>query len=760
MIDILFKRNKAGVYSVFLYPRLKRSPVGFVTRGWGVPEFSGHIVVVRQEEFRGATEEKLDAALREIGVALPTSKQPQAPQPGPAPAANLRATPNLPLLPRLISDGLVAIRPKPAFSCYALFGMLGLAMNSPLSSEVAAAILLGGLGILALGILGTVQQAQAPPADDFHTSGIRKRELGQEKCLCRGSWEDLVRWRGDASEVGNLAQTFPSALGKMRQRYPVLEEEICGTLTLELCENLRSACEINVRKRILRIDKETLASPYLLELEFEEELGHLARSILDSRACPAKRNKDYYTFWAEEEYATDYLKAKRFSQDYEAAEKKGRGAKERLVSLQAEALVLLVQWSTKYPRINFIQVIFNAISQEHKEALCLAATNLLKEKPLLSTFKPALAHYQQSFPAFSNEADLERTLRDYFSKAYKPGLAQCLPATYQGLSECIRTVLGYYQSLEGSYGPGVEHGLNKQELLRKRALAGKKAFFDLLVVVVEDISEKETAQMLQDFKGEVLHPDTEVLLVTQPLKDTAEELKIKGCYSAIINLTLRDDLQALRRVEHQDGSVAVILSAGTAKRNAGQTHSGWGDKGKQTCLNGRPYLRQVVRQLYHYWTPELKGVVVTTNDGIKALGAKVVLGEYGIEMIGAARLVSDPELDDLGIAEVLLDGARERRAYAQPIIKMHEKKTESQRLALFGTSKATRVPTNWADYYFSWSAWKKVREHYKKFTYRRANGKTSYLHLLYGLDMAMTLFEGATTYGKAEFVRRQVEKYG
>ena len=61
----------------------------------------------------------------------------------------------------------------------------------------------------------------------------------------------------------------------------------------------------------------------------------------------------------------------------------------------------------------------------------------------------------------------------------------------------------------------------------------------------------------------------------------------------------------------------VMLSAGTGSRNVGLPE--YADKGKQPGINGVSFLRQVFKQTYQYYRPDLKGMVITSNDGIKAI---------------------------------------------------------------------------------------------------------------------------------------------
>ncbi|MBU1125662.1 MAG: DUF4922 domain-containing protein, partial [Candidatus Omnitrophica bacterium] len=73
MIDAYFKKGRNGWYSVFIFPRTAKSPSGFYVNGWGVPEMSGKIIVVREEEFESATPKIIAEALQQVGVPVQSS---------------------------------------------------------------------------------------------------------------------------------------------------------------------------------------------------------------------------------------------------------------------------------------------------------------------------------------------------------------------------------------------------------------------------------------------------------------------------------------------------------------------------------------------------------------------------------------------------------------------------------------------------------------------------------------------------------------
>ncbi|MEI7834661.1 MAG: hypothetical protein WCJ56_15860, partial [bacterium] len=293
---------------------------------------------------------------------------------------------------------------------------------------------------------------------------------------------------------------------------------------------------------------------------------------------------------------------------------------------------------------------------------------------------------------------------------------------------------------------------------------GKLPYYDLVVVVTEDESEAEMKQLIEEARGSLFPECAEVLVLAQPTRGDVDQM-VKGNWSAIINLLLQSGnsevAAAIRRVEAAQGSMVTILSAGTGKRNAPLTGTGWWDKGKQLAPNGEAFIHQIFRQIYHYWDPRLSGMIITTNDGIKALGQPVVFGEYGIEMIGAARLCEDAELDGLGTALV----EHNVPTVAWPIRKMVEKapyadwvdKTGTRQLgrqAIYGAG--SKVATNWADYYLRWDAIGAVRQVYG--VLRDDAGR--YLHLRWGLDTAGDLFESVTTKTGDQYLAERSKKWG
>ncbi|MBP7216802.1 MAG: hypothetical protein KBA46_05910, partial [Candidatus Omnitrophica bacterium] len=600
--------------------------------------------------------------------------------------------------------------------------------------------------------------------EDFHSSAIRKGELGEEVLLISGTFSQVTLWLSRSEyprQSDTLATIFPTVYKCMQMRFPVLYPEISGALTFELYKDNASICMMDVYRRVLRIDIELLESAYLTGVVLEEELGHLARSLLDVRSGmkegprydkaviqDIERGDEYHEFWALEEFATDYQLAKRFGQDYEETQRKTPAALEHILAMQAEAMQLLIRWNVQHRNTSFIPVILRAITVEHKFLLDAQIKKSISEDVLAEEFRP--------FPTHNTDFDLIEVLYEYFVKMYSPDLAEILRLRvhrngFNALMETIDDVLTYYRDLQGRFGRGIDHGLNKQKMLRRLALRDEKAFFDLLVIVVEENSIEETEKLVAEIRGTYIPFDTRVVVVKQPdANNPAQNLwTINGNYSSLINLIM-NPTSFWSEVEDVHGSVCVILSAGTAKRNAPLTHSGFADKGKQACFNAEPYLCQVIKQVYHYWEPNLEGVIVTTNDGIKALGAKVVLGEYGIEMIGDAKVVDDPELDDLGTAFV---EPRPVATYAKPIRKMFEKAAYALRKVNFG-EPPNRAPVNWADYYFRWDAIRKMRRLYGSL--RDENGL--FLHLRYGLDTAGDLFEGVTSKDKPLYVRERMEK--
>ena len=576
---------------------------------------------------------------------------------------------------------------------------------------------------------------------------------------------DWLRANGHEDKIPTLTETYADTYAEMQERFPVLEQEITGRITIEICEHFGVLCEMNVYTRTLRMDVTILDSSYMFARALKEEWGHLARSLLDPRsgikegpvfgdshtveATSLDKTEEYFEFWAFEEFVTDYAKAFRFDKDFKAAMSIGTSAVEELIQFQAEAIALLIRRANAAERDCFIGVILKAISGNHKSWL-------LKELERLGVSDELLDKHFKNYPTFTNDADLVIAMKECCQEAYPKHLYYYIePLGYHQLVKKKNEVIAYYESLWGLFGRGIYHGLNKQKLLRKRALAGEGAFYDfydLLVIVCEDTSETETRQLVEEARGVSIPENANVLVIAQPTVDTPKDRQVKGNYSAVINL-LVEHYHEFEPYE-RNGSICVVLSAGTGSRNAPLTFSGWADKGKQACLNGEPFLHQIFKQVYHYYSPDFKGMVVTSNDGIKAIANNVQLGEYGIEMLGAVRICEDQELDDLGTALVEWDAD----TYAKPIIKMVEKAPYAERKSPLLYGEGALVPTNWADYFFSWAAIKLMREHYSQLILPAEDGEDTYMHLKYGLDTASDLLEAITTKGEETYVKERVEK--
>ena len=255
------------------------------------------------------------------------------------------------------------------------------------------------------------------------------------------------------------------------------------------------------------------------------------------------------------------------------------------------------------------------------------------------------------------------------------------------------------------YGRGAWHGINKQERVLREANAGGD-YYDLVVIVTDKASEKEKQMVVEEArKSGALPPQTKCVVVSQPSGNdpAAGEWMIKGNFSAIVNLMCNKNLtvdgvpdsQNLGDYIKSGKNVAVVLSAGTAKRNFPMTE--YGCKGQMNALNGVPYLVQSIKQLAQNYNPGQKGLFITSNDGTKCVSQQINVGKHGFQIIGAAKpaligptgdTFNQVEVGELGCMEV--DTAGNIRRFVE---KPNKKKWKEK----LGGVK--RVPTNWADYF-------------------------------------------------------------
>ncbi|MFA5388956.1 MAG: hypothetical protein WC312_04280 [Candidatus Omnitrophota bacterium] len=567
-------------------------------------------------------------------------------------------------------------------------------------------------------------------------SGTYLERTGHESILYKGDFYETSKFLRSNANFKQQARVFESEFKKLlaewKRKYPVLEEEISGPVVFEIAENMPATCEMNAYNKTFRIDIATLKSHYLFKIETLEALDHLARTLLDERAD--KEAKTYYKFWAFEEFCSDYEKAIVFAEDYESLKENG-GRKQEVLNLQAEALALLIEGKSEY-----IEVLFKAISKEHKDLLI---------EQLQARFKEGALKKFREMPTFTNNADLEFQIKRYAEKTYPADIyAQIEKLGYYNLANEIRTTFEYYRGLKGRYGRSYYHGINKINTGINSALRGEKAFFDVLIVVVEDKSEQETKELIEEARGKYISKDQKVVLVTQPTINTAREDMIKGNWSAVINVLLE------KYPEYQDfidkGSIAILLSAGTGSRNAGITQTGGGDKGKAACPNGMPYIQQVFRQAYQYWDKSTKGVVVLSNDSIEAISEPLKFGEYPISVLGSTLNLDDIALD--GFGTILIDESAKAKK-DKPILKLVEKATYAGRREVFGNDDNFQVPYNMAKYFFTWEAVKKIRDIFSEL--KDDGGK--FLHRKYGFDQAGESIEAITGQTEEEYIKNKVK---
>ena len=198
-------------------------------------------------------------------------------------------------------------------------------------------------------------------------------------------------------------------------------------------------------------------------------------------------------------------------------------------------------------------------------------------------------------------------------------------------------------------------------------------YYDVVLLVIDEYSYQETKELVENLLGIAIPKEANIQIIRQP------EGKIKGNWSAIINILM--DPEHWPNIEAGlYANIAVILSAGTGSRNYPLTAAGYGDKGKQSTLNGRTYLEQQFRQIMQYFDSARKGMIIVSNDGIKAISKEVVMGDgQGIQFLGSRLLIRRDELKGLGMAAVDEVVATE----GKPVLSFVEKAGLLQRIIEF-----------------------------------------------------------------------------
>ncbi|MCX5704227.1 MAG: glycogen/starch synthase, partial [Candidatus Omnitrophica bacterium] len=520
---------------------------------------------------------------------------------------------------------------------------------------------------------------------------IRKKGLDRPRVFCEGSIEEVIsqmppkRLRPAAREV--FTTKFKNIYGRvykeMKSTYPVLEEAIAPQIKIRIVSGTDATFQVELDTSTIILDIICFESAYLLEWELREALSRFAGHLVQSEYL--SEEKRAYGVLVELNEKLNIL-----SDEYLTIPDRYKAA---LLSEQAEAIGVLI----RHGALDAVDLIAGSIFQSHKEELA-----------------DQLGHLRGLFSR-REESEFIARLSTYLNLAALHD--KSIADIQKGMQDWLKTE---EKKLSGRYGRGPWHGINKQKILLARVLESPQEppegrYYDLLVVVVDKASERETERLIARARGRYIAAQADVLIVSQPTG------KIKGNWSAVINLIINYSgrLQGKR-------SIAVILSAGTGSRNCPLTVAGFGDKGKQPGLNGEPFLYQIFKQIMHYYpqVEETGGMVITTNDGIKAISQDVVLGEYPIEMLGACLPVANRELDELGTAKV--DWKAD--TFAKPIEKMNEKLDLSARLKEYEGEEL--IPTNWADYFIRKDMIPLIKDFYSRL--RDEDG--TFLHEKYGFD--------------------------
>ncbi len=284
-------------------------------------------------------------------------------------------------------------------------------------------------------------------------------------------------------------------------------------------------------------------------------------------------------------------------------------------------------------------------------------------------------------------------------------------------------------------------GVKVQEAKLKEAIKDGKRYYDVAMVTTKKAHAEIFVRALEEARGRYIPEASRVIRSDRGREELLREVRearekgeavivvciepdgVKGNWTGTVNALLR-----LREAGVDFGKelVGIVHTAGSGTRNyPGTATSGYGNKALMKSINGELYIYQSLKQLMQYYEEGLKGVLITSCDGIKSISQPVEVGKQGIQILGSALEWDDPALSGYGTIKVDEDGGIEK-LIEKPRPEVVEKE--------FG--RGSRVPTNWADYYISGEAAEAILEVYSREGEVPAE--------LMRLDTAMDLFEAAT----------------
>jgi hypothetical protein len=285
---------------------------------------------------------------------------------------------------------------------------------------------------------------------------------------------------------------------------------------------------------------------------------------------------------------------------------------------------------------SIVPVIVGAVTAQHKGVLAnaLQALELNHEYPI-NLFEDATANV--------DEDTLLTSARDLFGRVYSRSSVEYISGfDNDGLRDYVDQTQVNYARMQGLYGAGAWHGVYKQRFLRQKALKGSGGFFDLVVIVVEDRCYNETLALVNGARGAYIPRNANVVVIAQPTSIDYYQ-RIRGNWSSIVNLIVSSS-EEFKACEAKQGLAMVILSGGAANPTAPLPFSGYGNAGAMACVNGEAFLYQILKQVYHYYDPHLKGMFVVDDSCIKAIANNPQF-DSDFTMVGSNYNTFDPRLD-------------------------------------------------------------------------------------------------------------------
>jgi isopentenyldiphosphate isomerase/guanylate kinase len=440
------------------------------------------------------------------------------------------------------------------------------------------------------------------------------------------------------------------------------------------------------RRRLVRINDgvvSTFTSMYSWTLEGipedpADKLAGLRQRLIDRGVLPAKTTPDSLLFEGVYDRATQSLKIRFFTH----REKLGEALPTAKDIVEGE-----------------IGREFGPSSAEHMLNRDNRAYFAYQLSPEEEKRLPRMLHRVATRPATESVGfefvDFDRAVQDYVEQPDR--YTEIMdPFTDPGLRAAVTAKLELAAiALERKTAAVAGEESNPVRLLNKRleaALANPANDFDMIVVASNPAFLQQARETVESLKGAVYHPDKPVLVLPigpeGSINDGLEAIhqalweRFKGQYTI-------DDIRNMK--------IAVISMSGFG----GRMPSYFG-KGLLTLPSGRTFLEQTLRQRFYYYSPDFRGAIVLSIDGVKVPEAPVKLGTAGIQVIGHTVSRTDEGVSGLGLFVV----DKPFKIGAQDIHYAFEKldRVRSDEYVARGYVGKNYVNVSQADYVLSWDA--------------------------------------------------------